>query len=79
VDDTSPASRARYYELLKRQSPVDRLQTAVSLTRAVRQLALADILRADPDASPRAVQAKLADRLYGEAIARRLFPSLADE
>lgn len=77
VDDTSPAATDRYYDLLKRQSPADRLQIAVSLTRSVRELAMADILRLDPNASPREVQARLADRLYGEATARRLFPPLA--
>jgi hypothetical protein len=48
VNDTSPAAAHRYYELLKRQSPLKRLETAASLTRSVRDLAVADILRADP-------------------------------
>lgn len=75
MNDTSRAAQARYYELLREQSPMDRLKTAVLLTRSVRRLAEADILRADPEATPEQVQARLANRLYGEAVAQRLFPS----
>lgn len=77
MHDTSPAAEQRYYELLRQQSPMQRLNTAVMLTRTVRQLALADILRRNPAASPRQVQYALADRLYGEETARRLFTTSA--
>jgi hypothetical protein len=74
MDDTSPAAKLRYYELLRQQTPMQRLEIAVRLTNSVRALAEADILRADPSASPRQVQARLAARLYGDQVALRLFP-----
>src|SRR5690606_10816411 len=78
MDDTSPAAQARYYELLRRQSPMDRLRTAGLLTRMVRELAEADILRANPGASRRELQFGLASRLYGDEVAQRLFPRTTD-
>lgn len=74
MDDTSPGAKLRYYELLRQQTPMQRLDIAVRLTNSVRALAEADILRAEPSASPRQVQARLAARLYGDEVAQRLFP-----
>jgi hypothetical protein len=78
VDDTSPEARARYYELLRQQAPMERLRTAVLLTQAVRRLAEADILRKNPHASPRELQRDLARRIYGGEVAERLFPKALD-
>jgi hypothetical protein len=75
MDDTSPAAKLRYYELLRQQTPMQRLDIAVRLANSVRARAEADILRADPSASPRQVQARLAARLYGDEIAQRLVPT----
>lgn len=75
MDDTSPAAKARYYELLRQQAPMDRLRTAVLLTRSIRQLAEADILRVHPGASPLEVRSRLATRLYGDEVAARYFSS----
>ena len=75
MDDTSPAVKARYYELLRRQAPMDRLRTAALLTSATRQLAESDILRAYPDASKLEVRNRLAVRLYGDEVAERYFSS----
>jgi len=75
MDDTSPAAKARYYELLRRQAPMDRLRTAVLLTSSIRQLAQADILRVYPDASELEVRNRLASRLYGDDVAERYFSS----
>jgi hypothetical protein len=73
MEDTSAAMEARYYELLRRQSPMERLRTAVLLTRSVRELAQADILSKNPRASAREIQHALARRLYGDTVAERLF------
>lgn len=73
VNDTSPKAQARYEELLRAQTPAQRLAIAMSLTRAVRTLALAGIRAAHPDASAREVDARLAARMYGPAVAMRLF------
>jgi hypothetical protein len=76
VHDTSPASRARYYELL-RSLPVDRrMQAMVRLSRAVRELALAGIRERHPAATNAELQVRLTVRLYGRAVAQRLFASV---
>lgn len=74
VDDTSPAARRRYYELLEQESPIERLAMAVRLSAMVRGLAEAAIRADSPDLPERTVKKRLADRLYGRAVAERLFP-----
>jgi hypothetical protein len=74
--DTSQAGLERYYELLRAQSPLARLTTAVKLSSAVRQLAESAIRAAEPGASAQVVRARLAMRLYGREAARRLFPGV---
>ncbi len=74
--DTSPKAQLRYFELLRAQSPIERLETAARLCQGVRELAQAGILSRHPDASPEVVNAYLAERLYGRQVAERLFPDL---
>ena len=73
MKDTSPAARARYFELLRARSPEQRLAMACSLTRAVRQLAEADIRARIPEATEARVKAESAARIYGRETAQRLF------
>jgi hypothetical protein len=49
---------------------------AVELSAAVRELAEAAIRAEEPDAPPRVVRARLAERLYGREVATRLFPGV---
>jgi len=74
--DTSEPAQARYYQLLRAQTPLARLTTAVGLSSAVRQLAEAAIRTDDPKASDSIVRARLARRLYGLDVAARLFPGV---
>jgi hypothetical protein len=76
MQDTSARALERYYELLRAQTPAARLATAARLTTAVRALAEAGIRSAHPTATPEVVRAQLAARLYGRAVARRLFPDV---
>jgi hypothetical protein len=71
--DTHPRQQARYIELLRAQSPVDRLRKAGELTRAVRYLAEVGIRDYFPQADELEVRVRLAERLYGRAVALRLF------
>lgn len=73
MNDTSPAAQLRYEELLRQRTPAERLAIAMTLSRAVRELAIAGIRAAHPNASPREVQAELAARMYGSEVKRRLF------
>jgi DNA-binding HxlR family transcriptional regulator len=73
--DTDRRRRERYFELLREQSPADRLRKAGMLTQAVRQLAEAGIRQSFPQADPTEVKVRLTVRLYGREVARRLFGS----
>jgi len=73
VQDTSPRAEARYYELLRAATPERRLGTAVALTRATRELALAGIRARFPSADEAELRIRLTVRLYGLEVARRLF------
>ena len=73
MDDTSPQAEERYYELLRQRSPLDRLKTAISLTRSVRELATASIVQELPNVTAAELKMRLADRIYGPEVAHRLF------
>jgi hypothetical protein len=75
--DTSEPALERYYELLRSQTPLDRITAAARLTSAVRQLAEAAVRAGDRDAPANVVRARLALRLYGRDVAARLFPGVA--
>lgn len=77
MQDTSPSAEARYRELLSQTSPEKRLEMCGRLTAASREMARAGIRLEAPDASPLEVRARLAERLYGVEIRRRLFPDVA--
>jgi hypothetical protein len=71
--DTDPRQRERYFELLRAMSPAERLRKAADLTRAVRWMAEAGIRQRFPTADETEVRVRLAERLYGREVARRLF------
>lgn len=75
MNDTSPAARARYFELLRQAGPSKRLAMCASLTQAVRELAIAGIKASHPGRplGPEELREKLAERLYGAEVARRVF------
>jgi len=71
--DTSPAAIDRYHELLRAQAPHERLEQAMALTAAVRELAMAGIRARHPGASADEMRVRLTVRLYGRDVAQRLF------
>ena len=75
VSDTSPKANARYFELLRQAGPERRLAICLGLSRATRELAIAGIKQAHPDRtlSDDELREKLAERLYGAEVARRVF------
>jgi hypothetical protein len=75
VSDTSPKANARYFELLRQAGPERRLAICASLSRATRELAIAGIKQAYPDRllSDDELRPRLAERLYGAEVARRVF------
>ena len=75
VSDTSPKANARYFQLLRQAGPERRLAICVGLSRATRELAMAGIKQKYPDRaiSGDELRQKLAERLYGAEVARRVF------
>ena len=71
--DTAGASLDRYHELLRAKVPHERLAQAMSLSRMVRELAVAGIRQRFPAATDEEVRVRLAVRLYGMDVARRMF------
>jgi hypothetical protein len=71
--DASDASISRYHELLRAKAPHERLAQAMSLSKMVRELAVAGIRERFPSASPDEIRVRLAVRLYGRDVALRVF------
>ncbi len=76
MTDTSPAADARYHELLRSLPPERRLDAAMKLSRAVREMALAGIRELFPKATEQELRVRLTVRLYGRDVASRLFGSV---
>jgi hypothetical protein len=74
--DTSPEAEARYFELMRLQSPAARLAAAARLTSAVRAMVEAGIRERHPSATDETVRAHLAARMYDHGVAERLFPNV---
>jgi hypothetical protein len=79
MNDTSASGQARYVELLRQRSPHERLAIAASLSRSVRDLAAAGIRAQRPGVSEAELGVRLAVRLYGRAVAERLFGAVPDD
>ena len=77
--DTRATALDRYHDLLRAQAPHERLAQAISLTRLVRELALAGIRQRHPGISDQEARVRLVVRLYGRPTAKRLFRSIPDD
>ena len=77
--DTTRRSDDRYHALLRARLPHERLEAAMALSRAVRELAEAGIRQRHPEADVAEVRVRLAVRLYGHTVATRLFGALPDD
>jgi len=75
VRDTHPKAQAKYFELLRQAGPQRRLETCLSLSRTIRELAIAGIKQAHPQKTltDDEIRQELAERLYGTAVAQRVF------
>ena len=77
--DTSTEQLHCYHDRLRSLTPGQRLRQASALTMAVRTLAEAGIRLRYPGASPEEVRARLAVRLYGRQVCRRLRLEIPDD
>ena len=76
--DTSPAAQARYEELLRAMPPERKLEAAMRLSQAVRELALAGLRESFPRADEHELKVRLTVRLYGREAALRLFGAVPE-
>jgi hypothetical protein len=72
-DDTDPAVEALLVEGYRRISPSQKLERVRALSRAVQELALADIQRRHPDADEREQALRLASRWIEPELMVRAF------
>lgn len=79
INDTTPQADARYHELLRRLSPAQRLEAAMRLSQAAREMAIAGIRSRHPGIGDHELRVRLTVRLYGLACARRLFGFVPDD
>ena len=77
--DTTATAQERYVELLRRRPAYERLAIAASLSRAVRELAAAGIRAQRPSIGEQELHVRLAVRVYGRAVAERLFSTVPDD
>ena len=75
--DTSAKVTRRYFELLRARSHAERGAILAGLNASVRRLAEASVRLAHPRSSEREVEARVAARLYGVAVASRFFPDVS--
>ncbi len=77
--DTDDRAFRRYNELLRARPPHERLAQAVALSGMVRELAMAGLKERYPHAGAEELRARLAVRLYGRTLARRMFAEIPDD
>jgi hypothetical protein len=77
--DTAAEQLTVYRRKLGELTPAARLEVAVALSRAVRELAEAGIRQRHPGADADEVKVRLAVRLYGRQAAERLFGRVPDD
>ena len=73
TDDTDPRVKALLIEEYRKMSPSEKLERVRALTRAVQELALADIRRRHPGADEREQALRLASRWIGPELMVRAF------
>ena len=69
--DTSPEIEQRRIDAWRRMSDAEKLALAMSMSRSVRELALAGVKQRYPDAPPREQFLRLAVVTLGEELARK--------
>lgn len=76
--DTSADAEDQQLRCWRAMTPGDKLLLAVSLSRAVDQLAAAGVARRYPDASPRERFLHIATIRLGRDLALQVYPEIAD-
>jgi hypothetical protein len=76
--DTDPKMEALQIDLLRRATPLRKMEMLVNLNASARELALAGLRRRFPKASEGELRRRLADILLGEELARKVYGELKD-
>ena len=77
--DTAPSQLARYHEGLRRMTTIERAAAIDALCAGVRELCEAGVRMRHPRADEREVRVRVCVRIYGRAIALRLFGAVPDD
>lgn len=77
--DTGPEGLRRYHEKLQALTPAERARITAGLTAGVRRAARAGLRLRHPAASEEELEVRLAVRLYGRAIAQRVYRDIPDD
>ncbi len=77
--DTPPAARRFYFEHLAALTSTQRLALLNATSGMIRAVAEGAIRRAHPRISPDELRIRLAVRLYGRAIAERVFGNVPED
>ena len=72
VTDTSPDAEEVLLRLLREAPPWRKLEVVCDLNRTLRDLVLADLGERHPDKSDEELDILLAERLYGDEVARAI-------
>lgn len=77
ISDTTPDAERRQIEGWRRMTPGRKLTLVIQMSANVRRLAVAGVQRRYPLASPHEQRLRLAQVLYGDALARAAYPEIA--
>jgi hypothetical protein len=77
-NDTSPKMEALQIQLLRRASPLRKMEMLAQLNTAARMLALSGLRSRYPQAGEAELRRRLAGLLLGEELARKVYGEIKD-
>ncbi len=76
--DTTDDAEQRFFELLKKKTPAERLKMVSQMNATVRTLAMSGLRERYPDDSEQLLKHRLAEMLYGAEVADQIFEKLKE-
>lgn len=76
--DTTEDAEKRFFELLQKKTPAERLQMVSRMNATARTLAMSGLRERYPDESELLLKHRLAEMLYGAEVAEEIFEKLKE-
>jgi 3-methyladenine DNA glycosylase AlkC len=76
--DTTEDAEQRFFELLQKKTPAEKLQMVSRMNATVRALSMSGLRERYPDESELLLKRRLAEMLYGAEVAERIFEKLKE-